>query len=59
MMNIIQQIADPMPMNFYYIVLAKYYCYRYGCTCYKITAITITVAIAIATTIKTIMLLCY
>ena len=61
MMNIIQQITDPMPTNLSYIVSAKFYCYRYCCTCYKITAITVIVAIAIdiATTIKTIILLCY
>ena len=49
MMNIIQQITDPMPTNFYYIVLAKllllslllhllqnycYHCYRYYCCCH-------------------------
>ena len=49
MMNIIQQITDPMPTNLSYIVLAKllllslllnllqnycYHCYRYHCCCY-------------------------
>ena len=49
MMNIIQQITDPMPTNLSYIVLAKlllllllslllqnhcYHCYHYYCCCY-------------------------
>ena len=63
MMNIIQQITDPMPTKLSYIASAKllllslllhllqnhsYHCY----TCYKITAITVTVTIAAVTTIK-------
>src|SRR3989337_1438354 len=41
------------------LFLLSYYCYRYCYACYKIIAITVTVTIAVATTIKTIILLCY
>ena len=59
MMNIIQQVTDPMPTNLSYILSANYYCYHHYYTCYKITAITVSVTVAIVTTIKTIILLCY
>ena len=58
-MNIIQQVTDPMPMNLFILILLHYYCYNHCYTCYKITAITVTVTIAAVTTIKTIKLLCY
>ena len=58
MMNIIQQVTDPMPTNFSLLFLLSY-CYYHHCyTCYKITAITVTVTVVV-TTIKTIKLLCY
>ena len=51
LMNIIQQVTDPMPTNFSILFLLSYYCYHHCYTCYKITAITITVTIADVTTI--------
>ena len=59
MMNIIQQVTDPMSTNLPLLFLLSYYCYHHCYTCYKITAITVTVTIAAVTTIKTIKLLCY
>ena len=59
MMNIIQQIVDPMPTIFLHIDLAKLLLYCYHCICYKTIAITVTVTIVVATTIETIILLCY
>ena len=61
MVDIIQQVTDPMPMNLSYIILLSYYCYHHCYTCYQITTIivTVTVATAVATIIKTIILLCY
>ena len=34
MMNIIQQVTDPMPMNFLILFLLSYYCYCYYYYCY-------------------------
>ena len=59
MMNIIQQVTDPMPTNLSYIVLAKLLLLSSRLHLLQNTAITVTVAIAIATTVKTIILLCY
>ena len=52
MMNVIQQVTEPMPTNYSILFLLS-------CYCYKIIAITVTVTIAVVTTIKTIKLLCY
>ena len=57
MMNIIQQVTDPV-RNYLILFLLSYYCYRYCCTCYKITAIIVTVTATAATIFKTIILLC-
>ena len=59
MMNIIQRITDPMPTNFSHIDLAKLLLLLLLLNLLQIIAITVTVTIAIATTIKTIILLCY
>ena len=60
MMNIIQQVTDPMPTNLFILILLHYYCYHHCYTCYKITAITVTVTIAATVTYhQTIILLCY
>ena len=36
MMNIIQQVIDPMPTNFSILFLLSYYCYHHCYTCYKL-----------------------
>ena len=59
MMNIIQQVTDPMPMNLSYIVSAKLLLLSSLLHLLQNIAITVTVTIAVATTIKTIILLCY
>ena len=59
MMNIIQQVTDPMPTNLYYIVSAKLLLLSSLLHLLQITAITATVTIAVVTIIKTIKLLCY
>ena len=35
MMNIIQQVTDPMPTNFLILILLSYYCYCYCLSVYK------------------------
>ena len=57
MMNIIQQVTDPMPTNLSYIVSAKLLLLSSLLHLLQITAITITVTVATVTTIKTIKLL--
>ena len=59
MMNIIQQVTDPMPTNLSYIVSAKLLLLSSLLHLLQITAITVTVTVAAATIIKTIILLCY
>ncbi len=36
MMNIIQQVTDPMPTNLFILILLRYYCYHQYYTCYKL-----------------------
>ena len=59
MMDIIQQIIDPMPKNLSYIVLAKLLLLSSLLHLLQNTAITVTVTVAAVTIIKTIKLLCY
>ena len=59
MMNIIQQVTDPMPMNLSYIVFAKLLLLSSLLHLLQNTAITVTVTVATVTTLKTIKLLCY
>ena len=57
MMNIIQQVTDPMPMNLSYIALLLVLSSLLHLL--QIIAIIVTVTATIITTIKTIILLCY
>ena len=57
MMNIIQQVTDPMPTNLSYIVLAKLLLLLL--LLLLLTAITVIVTVVAATIIKTIILPCY
>ena len=59
MMNIIQQVTDPMPMNLFYIVLAILLLLSLLLQLLQNSAITVTITSAAVTTIKTIILLCY
>ena len=59
MMNIIQQVTDPMPTNLPYIVLAKLLLLSSRLHLLQTTVITITVTVAAITIIKTIKLLRY
>ena len=59
MMNIIQQVTDPMPMNLSYIVLAKLLLLSSLLHLLQITAITVTVTVIAATIIKTVILVSY
>ena len=61
MMNIIQQVTDPMPTNLSYIVSTKLLLLSSMLHLLQNTAITVTVTVTIVvvTTIKTIILLCY
>ena len=59
MMDIIQQVTDPMPTNLSYIVSAKLLLLSPPLHLLQNTAITVTVTITAVTTIKTIILLCY
>ena len=59
MMNIIQQVTDPMPTNLSYIVSAKLLLLSSLLHLLQNTAITVTVTIDAVATIKTIILLCY
>ena len=59
MMNIIQQVTDPVPMNLSYIVSAKLLLLSSLLHLLQTIAITVTVNIVVATIIKTIILLCY
>ena len=59
MMNIIQQVTDPMPTDLSYIVSAKLLLLSSLLRLLQTTAIIVTVTFAIITTIKTIKLLCY
>ena len=59
MMNIIQQVTDPMPTNLSYIVSAKLLLLSSLLHLLQTTAIAVTITIATVTTIKTIKLLCY
>ena len=59
MMNVIQEVTDPMPTNLSYIVFAKLLLLLLLSHLLQNTAITVTVTIAAVATIKTIILLCY
>ena len=59
MMNIIQQVTNPVPTNLSYIVLAKLLLLSSLLHLLQITAITVTGTVAAVTIIKTIKLLCY
>ena len=58
MMNIIQQVTDPMPTNLSYIDSAKLLLLS-SLLRYKIIVITVTITVATITIIKAIKLLCY
>ena len=57
MMNIIQQVTDPMPTNLSFIVFAKLLLLSSLLRLLQITAITVTVTVAAVTTVKTIIFL--